>query len=137
VTINFQDAEGALSRELVRLDSLGVLRDALREMGSMQQAADEAGRRLDEARAAETAAQSDLASIQRSLDTAKASAATEIAEAEQAAEGVRLQSQVAASAIIAGAKAEATKIISDAEVKTADARKRAQVLSDAIKQAGS
>jgi hypothetical protein len=136
-TINFQDAEGALSRELVRLDSLVVLRDALQNIGSLQQAADEAAKRMEEAKAAEATAQSDLEKIQLRVANAQAAADVEVAKAEQAADVVLTKAKVSAAAIVAGAEATAAKIISDAEVSTADARKRAQVLSDAIKQAGS
>jgi hypothetical protein len=134
--INYQDAEGALSRELVRLDSLTTLRDALREVGSMQQSADEAGKRLEAARAAEAEAQADLEKIQQRVDDAKAAADVEIATAQAAGDAELTRAKNAAAAIIAGAEAKAAKIVADAETQTADARKRAQVLSDAIAQAG-
>jgi dsDNA-specific endonuclease/ATPase MutS2 len=134
--IDFQSAQGALDRELVRLDALSNLRDALKDIGGLSQAADEARKRLDEARAAEAAAQSDLEKIQQQVDAAKARAASEIAEAQAAADDVLTKAKVAAAAIVSGAKAEAAKIISDAETQTADARKRAKALSDAIAQAG-
>jgi hypothetical protein len=135
-TPNYQDAEGALSREVVRLESLIVLRDALREVGSMQQAADEAARRLEAARAAEETAQSDLEKIQLRVADAKAAADVEIAKAEQAADVVLTKAKVSASAIVANAEATAAKIISDAEAKTSAARKTAAALSEAIKAAG-
>jgi hypothetical protein len=134
--INYQDAEGALSREVVRLESLVVLRDALRDIGSSKQASDEAGKRLEAALAAETAAQAELEKIQLRVAAACASADVEVAKAQGAAETVRLQAQNAAAAIIAAAETKAAKIVSDSEVKTADARKRAQLLADAIQQAG-
>jgi hypothetical protein len=137
MTAAYADAENALSKEIVRLEGLIGLRDILRDVGSLEQAANEARTRLESARLNEAAAQAELDAIQRRVESAKAAAASEIAEAQGSADSVLTQAKVAASAIVAGAKAEAAKIISEAEISTADARKRAQVLSDAIKQAGS
>jgi hypothetical protein len=137
MSIDFQSAEGALSRELVRLEALANLRDALREAGSLQQATSEAKMRMDAARTDEAKAQRDLADIQQRVAAAQKVADVDIAKAEQAAEGVRLQAQVASAAIVEAAKTKAAQIISDAETQTADARKRAAALSDAIKAAGS
>jgi hypothetical protein len=134
-TIDFTSAQNALDRELVRLETLGTLRDALRSAGGLQQASDEAGKRLEAALAAETAAQSDLEKIQLRVAAAQAAADVEIAKAEQAGDAVLTQAKVAAAAIVAGAKAEAAKIISEAEISTADARKRAAALSEAIAKA--
>jgi uncharacterized protein YaiI (UPF0178 family) len=136
-TIDWTSAQGALDRELIRLESLRTLRDAVQIAGGLQQTADESGKRLEAAQAAEAEAQADLEKIQQQVDAARSAADLEIAKASAAGDVVLTQAKVAASAIIAGAKAEAAKIISDAEIQTADARKRAQVLSAAIAQAGS
>ena len=47
---DYTSAQATLDRELVRLDALGNLRDALKDIGGLSQAADEAGKRLDAAR---------------------------------------------------------------------------------------
>jgi len=136
MTIDFTSAQNALDRELVRLETLVTLRDALKDIGGLAQALDEAGKRLEAARAEEAAAQADLEAIKQRVADAQAAADVEIATASAAADIVLTKAKVAAAAIVAGAEATAAQIVTDAEVKTADARKRAQVLSEAIKQAG-
>jgi hypothetical protein len=135
-TIDFTSAQNALDRELVRLESLTVLRDAVRDIGGLQQSAAEAQTRMAAARTDEAAAQASLEKIQLRVADAQAAADVEIAKAEQAADGVRLRAEVAGQAIVEAAKTKAAQIISDAETQTADARARAQVLSDALKAVG-
>jgi hypothetical protein len=122
---------------LVRLESLIVLRDALRESGSLQQASDESGKRLEAALAAETAAQAELEKIQLRVADAQAAADVEVATASAAADTLLTKAKVAAAAIIAGANSDAAKIIENAKNQTAESTRRAQVLADAIKAAGS
>jgi F0F1-type ATP synthase membrane subunit b/b' len=130
-TIDFQSAQSALDRELVRLESLGVLRDALREVGGLQQAADEAGKRLDAARAAEASAKADLAAIELQVENAKA----EIIQAQAAADDLITKAKVAGAAIEARARAEAERIVADAKTQSEQTTRRAAVLADAIRAA--
>jgi hypothetical protein len=133
---DFTSAEGALSRELVRFEGLTALRDVFTNLGSLQQATTEAQTRADAARAAEAAAQSDLAEILRQVSEAKAAAATAIAEAQASVAAVLAKANDDAAAIVAAAREQADKIISDAANATADSKRRAQLLADAIQQAG-
>ena len=135
MTIDWTSAQGALDRELIRLEALRTLRDAVQIAGGLQQTADESGKRLEEAKAAEAAAQTELDAIQRRVDAARASADVEVAKAQGAAEAVRLQAQNAAAAIVETAKTKAAQVVADAEAKTADARKTAAALSEAIAKA--
>jgi hypothetical protein len=135
MTIDFQSAQNALDRELVRLETLGTLRDALRSAGGLQQASDESGKRLEAALAAETEAQKRLEALSLRVADAQSAAAVEVAKAEQAADVVLTKAKVSAAAIVAGANAESARILAETETKTAAARKTAAALSDAIAKA--
>ena len=132
MTAAYADAENALGKEIVRLEGLIALRDVVREIGSLEGAGSEESARLESARIDEAAAKADLVSIRQQVSDA----AIKISEAQAAAEDVLTKAKVAASAIVAGAKAEAAKILADAESATVESRRRAQVLSEAIRQAG-
>ena len=134
---DFTSAQSALDQELARHAAVANLRDAFREIGGLQQAADEAGKRLDAARAAETIAQADLVAIQKQVADARAAADVDIATASAAADDVLTKAKVAAAAIVAGARTEAERIVADARSQTADSVRRAAVLADAIKAVGS
>jgi hypothetical protein len=134
-TTSFQSAENALTNEITRMQGIIDARDVLREIGTLRQAADEAGKRMEAARVAEATAQADLEKIQLRVANAQAAADVEVAKAEQAADVVLTKSKVAGAAIIEAAKSQAAKILADAETKTADARARAAALSDAIAKA--
>lgn len=131
MSIDFQSAEGVLTRELTRTEALASLRNALREVGSLQQAASETETRIERVRAEEVAAQASLAQIRQQAADEKA----KIAEARAAAEGVLAKANEEASRLIAAAKSQAAEIVAAAEAQTADARARAKVLTDAIQKA--
>jgi hypothetical protein len=137
MTIDFTSAQAALDRELVRFDPLANLRDALKDIGGLAQAADEAGKRLEAARAEEATAQADLEAIRLRVANARAAADVDIATASAAADDVITKSKVASAAIIEAAKKQAVEIVEQAKSATADSVRRAAVLADAIKAVGS
>jgi cell division septum initiation protein DivIVA len=136
MTAAYADAENALGKEIVRLEGLIALRDVVREVGSMLQAADEAGKRLAAAQADEATARDQLDAIEQKVVAAQSAAAIEIATASTAADDVLTKAKVAAAAIIAGARAESERIIVDAAARTAESTRKAALLATAIAQAG-
>jgi hypothetical protein len=133
---NFQLAENAIANEITRLQGLIDARDALRELGSLEQAIGEAGVRMEAARKDEAAAQAQLDALKQKVAAAKADSAAQIAAAKADVEAVRTKAQADADKIIADARKEAGRIVADAERATSESKRRAQVLSDALKVAG-
>jgi hypothetical protein len=92
VSTTFQSAENALTNEITRMQGLIDARDALGDLGSLEQATAEAQTRLDAARSAETTAQAELDAILQRVADAKAAAATEIAGAQAGVAAVESRS---------------------------------------------
>lgn len=130
----YANAESAIAQELVRLDGLYAARDILREIGSLEQAVNESRARAVSARADEAAAQDELKSTLQKVVDAQTAAATEIAEAQNSVAAVRARAAADADAIRAEATAAAEAIVASAEAATADSRRRAQILNEAIAQ---
>jgi hypothetical protein len=135
-TTSFQSAENALTNEITRMQGIIDARDVLREIGTLRQAADESAKRLEAALAAEKEAQAELDDIQQRVAAARTAADIDIAKASAAGDTELTKARVAAAAIVEKARIDAAQIVSDAKSQTADSVRRAAVLAEAIKQAG-
>jgi chromosome segregation ATPase len=130
---NYQAIEVALSNEINRFDALIEARDALRNIASLEQAAQETQARIDKLRDDEKAVRAKIAGLDAEFAKKRAEAQAEADQVRADAQKVVDDADAAAARILATAQARANKLVGDAQAKLTGLEDRAKKLSDAIR----